>query len=352
MTIVYTINGEGMGHASRSSVVIEHLRKAGHTIILVSSGERPLAFLRERFGTVHAVQGLHMVYRDNTVKRTQTAVAVLKNTGAITREIRELLRTLDDVKIDAVITDFDFRGYLIARLRKVPLISIDNIQYLRFASIRVPAEERLNFRINVAVASLMVPSAQYWFITTFDPAPKRRSAVPAGPCMMVPPLLRKSILQTKPSRGEHILVYQTSDSNRQLLPVLQKRSEKFIVYNSPDAITNSHIQAKPFDEKTFVDDLASCRAVITNGGFNVITEALYYKKPILSVPVGNHYEQQLNALLLQERNLGMMTSHIDDEHISALLENSAAFEKAAERLRFDNEPCFSSLDAVLAKLSQ
>ena len=350
MTIVYTINGEGMGHASRSSVVIEHLRAAGHRIIIVSSGERPLQFLRERFGHVHAVQGLHMVYRDNSVRRARTAAAMFKNAGAITREIGELSRDLKDEPIDAVISDFDFRGYLIARKRKVPLISIDNIQYLRFASLRVPAKEGFNFRINLAVASFMVPRAQYWFITTFDPEPKMRSKTPAGKVFLVPPLLRSRILSTRPTRGPHILVYQTSGSNQELMPVLQRRSEKFIVYNSPVRIVSDHITVKPFDEETFINDLASSRAVITNGGFNVITEALYFKKPVLSVPVGNHYEQQLNALLLHERNLGMMSVRVTNQQIDELLRRASAFERAAGRLQFGNTPCFTALDGIVESI--
>lgn len=48
---------------------------------------------------------------------------------------------------------------------------------------------------------------------------------------------------------------------------------------------DGNLQFKNFNEDEFYRDLASCRAVITNGGFSLMTEALYLQKPILSVPV-------------------------------------------------------------------
>lgn len=50
---------------------------------------------------------------------------------------------------------------------------------------------------------------------------------------------------------------------------------------------DGNLQFKNFNEDEFYRDLASCRAVITNGGFSLMTEALYLQKPILSVPVKN-----------------------------------------------------------------
>ena len=38
MNILYGVVGEGMGHATRSRVVIEHLRTKGHQVKVVVSG--------------------------------------------------------------------------------------------------------------------------------------------------------------------------------------------------------------------------------------------------------------------------------------------------------------------------
>ncbi len=48
MRILYGVVGEGMGHATRSRVVLEHLLARGHQIKVVVSG-RAHGFLKSRF---------------------------------------------------------------------------------------------------------------------------------------------------------------------------------------------------------------------------------------------------------------------------------------------------------------
>ncbi|MEL6548201.1 MAG: glycosyltransferase family protein, partial [Myxococcota bacterium] len=48
MRILYGVVGEGMGHATRSRVVIEHLLAQGHQVHVVVSG-RAHRFLTESF---------------------------------------------------------------------------------------------------------------------------------------------------------------------------------------------------------------------------------------------------------------------------------------------------------------
>ncbi|MGE3668821.1 MAG: glycosyltransferase family protein, partial [Polyangiaceae bacterium] len=47
MRILYGVVGEGMGHATRSRVILEHLVRRGHQIKVVVSG-RAHRFLTER----------------------------------------------------------------------------------------------------------------------------------------------------------------------------------------------------------------------------------------------------------------------------------------------------------------
>ncbi len=65
MRILYGVVGEGMGHAMRSRVVLEHLFAQGHEVEIMASG-RAVDFLDKRFrakGDVHRIHGLHMILR-------------------------------------------------------------------------------------------------------------------------------------------------------------------------------------------------------------------------------------------------------------------------------------------------
>jgi len=79
MRILYGVVGEGMGHATRSRVILEHL-SLNHEIQIVASG-RAMAYLQQRFSSVHKIWGYSIAYEGNSVKTWQTLVQNLK--GAV-----------------------------------------------------------------------------------------------------------------------------------------------------------------------------------------------------------------------------------------------------------------------------
>jgi uncharacterized protein (TIGR00661 family) len=107
-----------------------------------------------------------------------------------------------------------------------------------------------------------------------------------------------------PSKGEHILVYQTSPTFHRLFPVLQEIPRQFVIYGHGKRPEKGNLRFKPTSREAFLEDLASCRYAITNGGHNVISEALYLGKPTLSFPIGNAYEQLLNAHFVRRLGYG------------------------------------------------
>src|SRR5688572_9295515 len=69
MRILYGIVGEGMGHATRSRVVIEHLLAQGHEVQLVSSNGAADALAKwVPAAPVHRIEGLRLIYEDNELE--------------------------------------------------------------------------------------------------------------------------------------------------------------------------------------------------------------------------------------------------------------------------------------------
>ena len=71
MRILYGVVGEGMGHATRSKVVCEHLVAAGHEVKIVVSN-RAHVFLSKAFPDVVEIKGLTIRYVDNRMDRAGT----------------------------------------------------------------------------------------------------------------------------------------------------------------------------------------------------------------------------------------------------------------------------------------
>src|SRR5579872_7544628 len=71
MRILYGVVGEGMGHATRSKVVCEHLAERGHQVKIVVSG-RAHSLLAKSFDDVVEIRGLTIRYVDNRMDQGGT----------------------------------------------------------------------------------------------------------------------------------------------------------------------------------------------------------------------------------------------------------------------------------------
>ena len=151
-----------------------------------------------------------------------------------------------------------------------------------------------------AVIKVYVQNAKIHILTSFFNPPIKKSSN----SVIYPPILRDNIMALKPVKGDKILVYQTSDSNYKLMKNLKKIDEEFIVYGFNKNGYDKNLTYREFNEDVFYDDLRTAKAVITNGGFTLISEAIYLKKPIYSMPALGNFEQILNGFYVDKLGYG------------------------------------------------
>jgi len=65
------------------------------------------------------------------------------------------------------------------------------------------------------------------------------------------------------------------------------------------------------DGKLFQEKMKVCKAVICSGGFETSAEAIYQKKPLLMIPMPNHYEQRANCEDAYLSSFGIYADNID-----------------------------------------
>ena len=112
-------------------------------------------------------------------------------------------------------------------------------------------------------------------------------------------------MSDKQKYGDHVFVYQTTISTEFICKILKKMNEKFIIYGFNKDQVDGNLVFKRFNEDEFYHDISNAKAIITNGGFTVISEALYLKKPIFSLPIKNQFEQILNGKFIQKLGVGV-----------------------------------------------
>lgn len=354
MRILYGVVGEGMGHAMRSRVVLDHLVSQGHDVEIIASG-RAAEFLSKRFAHVNRIHGLHIVYEDNRVRRGRTLWSnVIQGTAALPKQIEAYFDLIEDFEPEGVISDFESWTYFYAKSHDLPVVSIDNMQIINRCKHppEVLAGHRTDFQIAKAFVKSKLPFCDHYLVTTFFYPPLRKERT-----SLHPPILRPEILAAKPSPGDHLLVYQTAEGHGSLIEALARTGMECRIYGMRRHITEEQIEGnlrhRPFSEQGFVDDLASARAVLGGGGFTLMGECVYLHKPMLAVPIGGQFEQVLNARWLERLDYGRCVEDISEEGvIQSFIDDIPRHEEALASYAQDgNRDLSNAVDEQLDRMA-
>ncbi len=342
--ILYGVAGEGLGHAVRSKVIIESLMHGNEVRVVTSA--KAYSYL-SKFFDVEKIEYFKIAYHNNKAANLLTFLNNFIRFPLILARGWKILRIIKEFKPDVIITDFEPLVSYFAYFKKIPLISIDNQHIITDAIHKnIPKKYWLNAIIAKLVIKLFIFKSRKCLINSFYGCElKDKNSV------LINPLLRKEIVNLKTSYKNHILVYQTSKSNNKLIKELQKINEKFIVYGFYENKNLGNVILKDKEEKEFLKDLASCKAVIVNGGFTLISEALYLKKPLLSIPVKNQFEQILNAIYVERLGYGMHAEETSREIIEKFINDIPKFrKKLAGYKKYDNNEALRKINEAVKEL--
>jgi uncharacterized protein (TIGR00661 family) len=342
LRILYGVNGEGMGHATRAHVVIERLLER-HDVRVVASGTA-FRYLRERLPRVDEIFGPSFALDQGEIRRWAT---VRHNVATAPREapatVRHWLGVVHAWQPDVVVTDFEPLAGMYARTARVPLVSVDNIHMVDRCQHDdgIVGDAHADFAIARAVTRAMVPTAGDYVITTFFRPPVCR-----GRTTLVPPIVRPEVAAAEPEAGDHLLVY--SGGSEALLDVLRAAGVPARVYGmrpeGDDGEREGTIEHRPRSVAGFLEDLRTARAVVTGGGFSLLSEAIALRKPVLSVPLHGQFEQLMNARYLHREGYGMCAETVDAEVMAAFLRSLPRYaRRLAARDGAGNE---AALDVV------
>ena len=350
MRILYGVVGEGMGHAIRSRVVLEHLVAHGHEVEIMASG-RASRFLGQRFEGVNEIHGFHMISEDNRIRLGKTLWSnVLAGIAGAPKNIRAYFDLIDEFHAEVVISDFESWTYFYAKVHDTPIFSIDNMQVINRCqhAPEILDGVRTDFELTRAFVKSKLPSCDWYLITAFFRAPIRKERT-----TLFPPILRPEILAATPTRGDHLLVYQTAEGFDALAGALQATGRECRVYGMRRDIESDQVEGnltyRPFSETTFIEDLAGARAVIANAGFTLMGEAVYLRKPMLAFPLGRQFEQILNGRYLEREGFGMtIEDPADMKRLARFLDRLDRMEAKLARYEQDgNRELLAAVDRLL-----
>lgn len=349
--ILYGVSGEGSGHSSRATEMTRHLLSCGHEVRIVSY-DRGYRNMTAEFDTIE-IEGLHIVCENNRVRPLKTLWHNLRRGGQAVRRLKALLQQVREFQPDVVMTDFEPTTAWLAWWRGLPLISLDNQHRMRYMKFRSPPRLLLSRWMTVLLIRLMVPSPTAALATTYYFGERKNDRI-----FLFPPILRREVLACVPGDGEHHLVYVTSHFEHLLDLLKSFPDEQFVVYGCNREGVDGNLRFRPFSTDGFLRDLESCRSVLATAGFTLISEAIYLGKPYLAMPMVGQFEQQLNAICLEELGFGVNAHKADRDSLLCFFERlptlqaSVAAYAAGHRSqgqRDANEAIKRKLDALLSR---
>jgi uncharacterized protein (TIGR00661 family) len=338
--IVYGFSGEGSGHSSRSREMMRHLLGRGHEVV-GASYDRGYRNLADEFDLVE-IEGLSIRTEDNKVSVVKTFTDNLSRLSEGVVSLRRLRGVFKEFRPDLVITDFEPMTAYLAQHYDLPLVSLDNQHRMRYMRYPCPARLRKDALVTETVIRTMVPRPDVSLVTTFW-----RGDVKNERTLLFPPILRREVRDLVPCDDGHVLVYFTHGFDAFLERLGGLERERFLVYGTDREGMEGNLEHRAPSREGFLDALAGARAVIATAGFTLLTESLHLGKPYLALPMVGQFEQELNALLLEEAGYGKNGRRAGEETVGDFLYRLPEYRsRMATYRREDNAEIEGILDEL------
>lgn len=283
MKILYAIQGTGNGHISRAREIVPLLQEHGDVELLVSGTQADVKLSQK---VTYQLHGFSFIFgKKGGVNHYGTWKSM--NLPRFVSDMRKL--PLKDYNL--ILNDFEPVTAWSCKLKGVESVGLSH--QASFQSKKVPKPKSIDWA--QLVMKYYAPSTHYvgFHFAAYDD-------------FIHTPVIRSEIRNLIVSNLGHYSVYLPAIDDQYLLPVLKQIPQvqwQVFSKHTQTIYTDGNVSVRPVNNEEFNSSLASCEGLLTGGGFEGPSEALFMGKKLLVVPMKFQYEQQCNAYALQEMGL-------------------------------------------------
>ena len=318
MNILYGINTNGQGHINRARTLIQTLEARGHKIDLLFGGPKPPKYVNEFKNKRLYIQGYVVKYQNHKVNYGKTLIDNFVDTiNTFPGKIYKLSLLARLRKYDLIISDLEILTSLLGFKNKIPTISIDHQHSLIHPS-AINAPGNYSDYVSALTAIYVTsPWKNHYFAIDFTD-----KMVTQGKGTLTPLFKKNDLVGIKTTNDDHFCVYLSYMSPQEIYNILKQFSdEKFYVFGSKLNKLKNNVQFLPPSRTNFLNYLTSAKGVISNSGFSLTWETVQLNKQILSIPVGNQYEQTVNAYRLNKLSLAKVSTDLTNESVKSFIDS-------------------------------
>lgn len=331
MKILFIVQGEGRGHLTQALSLSKKLRDQGDEVVGVMVGKSPSRRL-PAFFTDHIGAPLYLFDSPNFLpssrnKRANLTKSLLYNLLRLpiyAKSIYQIQHRIKETEADVVVNFYELLTgltYLFFQ-PKAQMICIAHQYLFLHPDYEFPKVNKLS----------LLSLCFFTWMTSIRCTKRlalslhKMRDVYSRRLIVVPPLLREEVLQTKPETGDYLHgymlnsgyseeIYSWHRSHPQVkLKIFWDKSDV-----TPEVKVDAHLSFYQLNDKLFIRSMASSKAFATTAGFESVSEAMYLGKPVLMVPT--HIEQECNAYDAAKTGAGTISDRFDLDRLLDLSKN-------------------------------
>ena len=283
MKILYAIQGTGNGHISRAREIVPLLQKYGEVDLLISGTQADVKLSQDVRYQLH---GFSFIFgKKGGVNHYETWKSM-----NLPRFVKDM-RAVPLKSYNLILNDFEPVTAWACKRQKIESVGLSH--QASFQSPKVPKPKSIDWA--QLVMKYYAPASHYvgFHFDRYDD-------------FIYTPVIRREIREMVLSNLGHYTVYLPAIDDKNLVPILNKISNKkwqvFSKHCSAD-YESGNVKVFRINNELFNESLASCEGLFTGGGFEGPAEALHMGKKLLVAPMRFQYEQQCNAYALKQFGL-------------------------------------------------
>jgi uncharacterized protein (TIGR00661 family) len=334
MKVMFTVQGEGRGHMTQAISMKQMLERNGHQVVAVLAGgnpERPLPSFFEQAFKVERITSPTFAQKGNRgISLRRSVIANATEAPELRDSLRMIEQTIERTQPDVIVNFLEplMGVYNLLHRHRTPTLAVGHQFMLKHPKFLRVAEYKMQ-QLSMHQYVRLCGARSNYLALSFYEAPNARR----GRLTVSPPILREQLFKLRPTQGDYLLVYLVFHGFAPDIVRWNQQNPTIPIhcfYDKPDVpaeeqVTDTLTFHRLHGEK-FLEMMAGCRAVVCTAGFESVCEAAYLGKPLMMVPVENHFEQYLNGLDAEQAGIGIRDSSFN---LSRLLDYQPSGRLAA-----------------------
>ncbi len=307
--ILFFINGEGLGNSTRCHAVIQKLLRNKVNIGIVAAKNSFWYFSNKKL-PINIYQIDQMSYHiseDGKINTFKTLFKTFQSLKIYKNNLNKIKNIIEEFRPNIIITDSNYVFNFLNKFQ-IPIISLNN-SCLTIAEYK----KQSNIPNSIKPHYFFIEKLDYFYHSKFPDLTiscgiTSKEKKQFKNFCQISPIYREGLFEKENIKKKICMIMLSGASNFKKYIDLSFIDDDIIFLN-PHANYKNLINFKTYP-KTHdnLDLLNTADYFIINSGYSAITESLFMKKPVISIPMTNHSEQWLNAKKVEDERYGLISS--------------------------------------------